>query len=50
MMSNFDFDTAQEQRCAARLRSSSGKTAGDILTAIPGGRMTLGSDMFVHLD
>ena len=36
--------TPQGQRDAARLRSSSGGPAGAFLTAIPGGRMTLGYD------
>ena len=47
MLSSFDLDTTQGQRDAARLRSSSGGSAGAFLTAIPGGRMTLGNDMFV---
>ena len=47
MLSSFDLDTTQGQRNAARLRSSSGGPAGAFLTAIPGGRMTLGNDMFV---
>ena len=49
MLSSFDLDTTQGQRdaVAARLRSWSGGPAGAFLTAIPGGRMTLGNDMFV---
>ena len=47
MLSSFDLDTSQGQRDAARLRSSSGGPAEAFLTAIPGGRMTLGNDMFV---
>ena len=47
MLSSFDLDTTQGQRDAARLRSSSGGPAGAFLTAIPGGRMTLGNDMIV---
>ena len=47
MLSSFDLDTTQGQRDAARLRSSSGGPAGAFLTAIPGGRMTVGNDMFV---
>ena len=45
--SSFDLDTTQGQRDAARLRRSSGGPAGAFLTASPGGRMTLGDDMFV---
>ena len=44
MLSSFDLDTAQGQRDAAELRSSSGGPAGAFLTAILGGRMTLGDD------
>ena len=47
MLSSFDLDTTQGRRDAARLRSSSGGPAEAFLTAIPGGRMTLGNDMFV---
>ena len=36
MLSNFDLNTTQGQRDAARLRSSSGGPAGAFLTAIPG--------------
>ena len=36
----------QGQRDAARLCSSSGGPAGAFPTAIPGGRMTLGNNMF----
>ena len=46
-LSSFHLDTTQGQRDAARLRRSSGGPAGAFLTAIPGGRMTLGNDMFV---
>ena len=46
-LADFDLNTLQGQRDAARLRSSSGGPAGAFLTAIPGGRMTLGDDMFV---
>ena len=49
MLSSFDLSTTQGQRdaVAARLRSWSGGPAGAFLIAIPGGRMTLGNDMFV---
>ena len=47
MLSSFDLDTTQGQRGAARLRSLSGWPSGSFLTTIPGGRMTLGNDMFV---
>ena len=52
MLSSFDLDTTQGQRDADRLRacgvrSSSGGPAGAFLSAIPGGRMTLGNDMLV---
>ena len=47
MLSSFDLDTTQWQRDADRLRSSSGGPAGAFLSAIPGGRMTLGNDMLV---
>ena len=47
MLSSFDLNTTQGQRDAARHRSSSGGLAGAFLTAIPGGRMTLGNDMSV---
>ena len=47
MVSSFDLDTTQGQCEAARLRSSSGGPSGASLTAIPGGCMTLGNDMFV---
>ena len=47
MLSSFNLDITQGQRDAARLRSSSGGPAGAFLTAIPGGRMKLGNDMFV---
>ena len=47
MLSSFDLDTTQGQRDAARLRGSSGGPAGAILTAIPGGPMTLGNGMLV---
>ena len=47
MLPSFDLDTTLGQRNAARLRSSSGGPDGAFLTAIPGGRMTLGNDMFV---
>ena len=45
MLSSFDLNTTQGQRCAAKLHSSSGGPAGAFLTAIPGGRMTLCNDM-----
>ena len=38
---------AREQHDAARLRCSSGGPAGAFLTAIPGGRMTLSTEVFV---
>ena len=47
MLSSFDLNTTQGQRDTARLRRSSGGPAGAFMTAIPGGRMTLGNDMFV---
>ena len=47
MLSSFDLDNIQGQRDAAWLRGSSGGPAGAFLTAIPGGRMTLGNDMFI---
>ena len=47
MLPGFDLNTTKGQRDAARLCSSSGGHAGAFLTAIPGGRMTLGNDMFV---
>ena len=47
MLSSFDLDATQGQRDAAWLCSSSGAPAGAFLTAIPGGRMTLGNAMFV---
>ena len=47
MLSGFNLDTTQGQRDAARLRSSFGGPAGAFLTAIPGGRMSLGDNMFV---
>ena len=47
MLSSFNLDTTRGQCDAARLRSSSGGPAGDFLTAIPGGRMTRGNNMFV---
>ena len=46
MLSSFDLDTTQGQCDAARSRSSSGGPTGAFLTAIPGGRMTLGNEMF----
>ena len=46
MLSSFDHNTTQRQRDAARLSSLYGGPAGAFLTAIPGGRMTLGNDMF----
>ena len=47
MLSSFDLNTTQGQRDAAKLSSSSGGHAGAFLIAIPGGRMTLGNDMFI---
>ena len=47
MLSSFDLDATQGQRDTAWPRSSSGGPAGAFLTAIPGGRMTLGNDMVV---
>ena len=47
MMSSFDLNTTQGQRDGARLCISSGGPAGAFLPTIPGGRMTLGNDMFV---
>ena len=49
MLSSFDLYTTQGQRKAGRLRSSSGRPAGAFLTAIMGGPMTLGNDMFMAL-
>ena len=45
MRSGFDLNTTQEQRDAARLRSSSEGPAGAFMIASPGGRMTHGNDM-----
>ena len=47
MLSSFDLKTTQGQCDAARLRCSFRGPAAAFLTAIPGGRMTLGNDMFV---
>ena len=47
MLPSFGLNTTQGQRCAARLSSSSGGPARAFLTAILGGRITLGNDMFV---
>ena len=43
MLSSFDLNTTQGQCDAARLRCSFGGPAAAFLTAIPGGRMTLGN-------
>lgn len=44
----FDLNNTQRQRepVMIKLRSSSGGHAGAFLTAVPGGRMALGNDMF----
>ena len=47
MLSGFDLNTTQRQYDAARLRISAGGPVGASLTAIPGGRVTLGMGMFV---
>ena len=45
--SGFVFNTTQGQGHAGRLRGSVGRPVGAYLTAIPGGRMTLGNDMLL---
>ena len=47
VLSGFDLNTTQGHPDAARLRSASGRPAKAFLTAVPGGRMTLGNDVFV---
>ena len=46
-MLSSDLNTTEGQCDAARLRISSGGPAGAFLTAIPGGSMPIGNDMFV---
>ena len=47
MLFSFNLNTTQGQHDAARLRSSPGGPVWAFLIANPGGRITLGNDMFV---